>query len=92
MPTIHGNLAGDDDRALVIAILDDFEQIARLIGRERFGSPVIQDEQFDARQGAQEPGVASLPMGDGEIGEEPGGAGVENGEVFSARLVAEGTS
>jgi hypothetical protein len=28
-------------------------------------------------------------MGDGQIGEEPGGAGVENGEVFSARLVAE---
>jgi len=29
-------------------------------------------------------------MGDGEIGEEPGGAGVEDGHVFSARLVAEG--
>ena len=28
-------------------------------------------------------------MGDGEIGEEPWGAGVEDGHVFSARLVAE---
>jgi len=26
---------------------------------------------------------------DGEIGEEPGHAGIENGEVLSARLVAE---
>jgi hypothetical protein len=39
MPAVHGNLAGDDERALVVAILDDFEQIARLIGGERFGGP-----------------------------------------------------
>ena len=31
-------------------------------------------------------------MGDGEIGEEPGHAGVENGKVLPARLVAEGAS
>ena len=48
MPAVHGNLAGDDERAFVVAILDDFEQIARLIRGERFGSPVVQDEQFDA--------------------------------------------
>src|SRR5208337_851979 len=37
-------------------------------------------------------GVANatdIPIGDGQIGEESGGAGVENGHVFSARLVAE---
>jgi hypothetical protein len=59
MPAVHGNLAGDDERAFVVAILDDFEQIARLIGGERFGSPIIQDEQFDARERAQEPGVVA---------------------------------
>src|SRR5271166_4010643 len=92
MPAVYGNLAGDDERAFVVAILDDFEQIARLVGRERFGSPIIQDEQFDAREGPQEPGVARIAMGDGEIGEEPGGAGVEDGHVFSTRLVAERAS
>ena len=30
MPAVHGNLAGDDERALVVAILDDFEEIAAL--------------------------------------------------------------
>ena len=74
-PAVDGNLAGDDERAFVVAILDAFEQMARLIGGERFGSPIIQDEQFDARQGAQEPGVARIPMGDGEIGEEVLGRG-----------------
>src|SRR5271156_4577575 len=82
----------DDERAFVVAILDDFEQIARLIGRERFGAPIIENQQFDARQGAQEPGVARIPMGDGQIGEEPGHAGVKDGHVLSASLVAESTS
>src|SRR6202167_2604911 len=77
---------------LSVAILDDFEQIARLIGRERFGAPIIENQQFDARQGAQEPGVARIPMGDGQIGEEPGSAGVKDGHVLSASLVAESTS
>ena len=89
VPAVDGNLAGDDERAPVVAVLDDFEEIARLVGRERFGSPIVEDEQFDARQGAQEPGVARIAMGDGQIGEEPGHAGVENGDVFSASLVAE---
>src|SRR5271156_3586840 len=90
MPAVHGNLAGDDERALVVAILDDFEQVARMFGGERLWAPIVEDEQLDARQGAQEPGVAGVAVGDGEIGEEPGHAGIEDGEVFSARLVAKG--
>src|SRR5271170_2295274 len=90
VPAVDGNLAGDDERALVVTILDDLQQIARLVGRERLRTPVIEDEQLDARQGAQEPGVARVAVSDGEIGEEPGHAGVENGHVLSARLVADG--
>ena len=32
IPAVHGNLTGDDERGLVVTVLDDFEQIARLIG------------------------------------------------------------
>jgi hypothetical protein len=90
MPAVHGNLAGDDERALVVAIFDDFEEIARLFGDERLRTLIVEDEQLDARERAQEPGVARIAVSDSEIGEEPGHAGVENGDVFSARLVAEG--
>ena len=62
MPTVHGNLAGDDERAFVVTVFDDFEEIARLVGRERLWTPVIQDEQFDADERAQEPGVARIAM------------------------------
>jgi hypothetical protein len=71
MPSVHGNLAGDDERALVVAIFDDFQKIARLSGGGRLRPPVIQDQQFDPGEGAHEPGVAVVAMRDREVGEEP---------------------
>ena len=35
------------ERARLVAILDDLEQIAALLGVERLGSPVVEDEQID---------------------------------------------
>ena len=90
VPAVHGNLAGDDDGALVVAVLDDFEQIARLVGVERLRPPVVEDEQLDASERAQKPGVPGRAVDDGEIGEETGNADVEDGDVLPARLVPEG--
>ncbi len=41
VPTIDGNLAGDDEGALVVAVLDDFKEIAGLIGCQAFRSPIV---------------------------------------------------
>ena len=60
VPAVDGNLAGDDERSLMIAVFDDFEEIARLLGREGFRPPSVEDEQFDASDGAQEPGDTSI--------------------------------
>ncbi len=89
VPAGNRNLAGDDERAFVVAVLDDFQEIAGLVGAERLRSPIIQDEQFDAGERSQQPGVARIAMRDGEVGEETGNAGVENGQVFPASFVAE---
>ena len=78
VPAVDGNLAGDDERSLIIAVFDDFEEIARLPGRESFRPPIIEDEQFDASDGAQQPGVTRIAMRDRQIGEEPGDTGIEN--------------
>ena len=48
VPAIDGDLAGDDERSLVVAVFDDFEEIARLLGRQGFRPPIVQDEQFGA--------------------------------------------
>ena len=90
VPAIDGNLAGDDDRAFVVAVLDDFVEIARLVGVERLRPPIVEDEQLDAGERAQEPGVTGRAMRDGQIGEEARNAGVKNGYVLSVRLVPEG--
>ena len=44
VPAVDGNLAGDDEGAFVVAVLDDLEEIARLLGRQGFRPPIIQDE------------------------------------------------
>jgi hypothetical protein len=89
VPAGDRNLAGDDERAFVVAVFDDFQEIAGLVGAERLRSPIIQDEQFYAGERSQQPGVARIAMRDGEVREETGNAGVENGQVFPASFVAE---
>jgi hypothetical protein len=51
VPLRQGDLACDQERSLVVAIIDDLEKIATLIGGERLGSPIIDDEQVDAFDG-----------------------------------------
>jgi hypothetical protein len=48
VPAVDRHLTGDHDRAGVVTILDEFEKVSRLVGVERFRSPVVEDKQFDA--------------------------------------------
>src|SRR5665213_1006483 len=48
---------------------------------------ILDDQQFCTREGAQQPAIAHVAMGDGEVGEEPGHARVENRYVFPAGLL-----
>lgn len=41
MPLRHGDLTCDQQGSLVVAIIDDLQQIPALVGGERFGSPVV---------------------------------------------------
>ena len=41
IPTVHGDLAGDEDGAAVVAIFDDLQQIAPAIGGERLRAPYV---------------------------------------------------
>jgi hypothetical protein len=40
-PAVHRDLACDEDRAAVVAVLDDLEQIAATIGVKHFGPKII---------------------------------------------------
>ena len=40
VPAVDRELAGDDQRACVVAILDYFQQITLLFGQQWFGTPM----------------------------------------------------
>ena len=45
VPAIDRDLAGDQQRSSVAAIVDDLEQVAALLRIERFRPPIIDDQQ-----------------------------------------------
>jgi len=49
VPIFDRYLAGDDGRSALVAIIDDFEEIATLLAGKRSEAPVIEDEQIDPR-------------------------------------------
>ena len=50
MPTIDRDLAGDQQRSPVAAIVDDLEQVAALLRIERFRPPIIDDQEAGSRR------------------------------------------
>jgi hypothetical protein len=87
-----GQLAGDNDRASFISVLDNLKQITALVGVERLWPPVIKNEQIETSDSAQHLGVTAIGAAECEGGEETRHAMVRNCEVVSASLVAEGAS
>ena len=51
VPAIDRDLAGDQRGAPPVALLDDLEQVAALLGPERFQAPIVEDQQLDAGDG-----------------------------------------
>ena len=45
VPSVDGDLAGDEGSAVAVAFLDDLQQIAPLVGSERLKPPIVEDEQ-----------------------------------------------
>src|SRR5213076_274865 len=63
-------------------------------GRQRrgFEAPIVEDEELDAGETAQDAGIAAVTTGEREFGEQLGNALIENRAVVAASLVSEGTS
>src|SRR5208283_1324618 len=45
VPARHRDLAGDQQRALLVAVIDDLQEVAPLLGGQRFRTPVVDDQQ-----------------------------------------------
>ena len=92
VPFVDRDLTGEDGRATPIALLEDLVEVTTGAGVERFEAPIVEDEELDAGETAQDAGIAAVTAGEREFGEELGNPLIENRAVVAASLVTEGTS
>src|SRR4030088_3169022 len=92
VPFTDRDLAGDQQRATIVAIVDDLEQIAALLGIKRLRPPIVDDQQPDAFERGQETRQAALTARLDEVAEQAAGPLVEHREALAACLVTKGAS
>jgi hypothetical protein len=66
VPAPDRQLTGDENRTGIVAVLDDLEKIAALFGIELLWSPIVENEEIDARERAQELRISSIAAGERE--------------------------
>ncbi len=92
VPLLDRDLAGDDGRGALMAVFEDFEEIALFVLVERGQPPIVQDQQLYARERLQQPCVATVAAGQRQRLEHAGDALIENASSFSASLMAKRAS
>src|SRR5207249_12083917 len=91
VPLAGRQLAGDDCAAGTGAVLENLEQIATSVLRERAEREVVEHQDVDAGEAGEEAEVAPVGVGEGEFLVEPGDAAVERAVALPARLLGERT-
>src|SRR6478672_9086797 len=92
VPFVNGDLAGENGRAAPVAFFEDLVEVTTGTGIERFEAPIVEDEELDAGEAAQDAGIAAVTAGERELGEQLGNPLIENRAVVAAGLVTQGTS
>jgi hypothetical protein len=92
VPFVDGDLTGENGRATPIAFLEDLVEVTTGTRVERFEAPIVENEELDAGETAQDAGIAAITAGEREFGEELGNPLIQNRAVVAAGLVTQGTS
>src|SRR5271166_991094 len=91
MPAANGDLAGDQQRALFVTVVDDFQQVASLLGGQWLRSPVVDYQQPGTFQARQQSGQPSLATRGGEFGEQSRRPPIQRREALTPRRSRERT-
>jgi hypothetical protein len=83
---IDGHLAGDDGGSLLVAVLDDFQEIATLLVVQLLRPPVVENEQVGSGERLEDFRLAAVAARERKGGAQPGQAMIGDGEVFAACL------
>src|SRR6516165_11924775 len=58
-PAVDWDLAGDPRGAAVVTVFDDFQHVVALLRPERLETPIVEDQELDAAEGAHQTRVAA---------------------------------
>ncbi len=72
-----------------MAIIDNFQEVVGLRRGQRRQSPVIEDQEVDARQIFEEPSMPPVAASESERIKQPWDAMIEHRAIVAARLVAQ---
>jgi hypothetical protein len=81
LPVFDRQLAGDDDGAAIVPVIDDLQEVAALLGREWGQAPVVEDQEFDACERAQQAGMAAVASRKSKRAEQSGRTLIEHAAV-----------
>ncbi|MDF2970904.1 MAG: hypothetical protein K0R61_1354 [Microvirga sp.] len=79
IPAVDRELARDQEGAGVVAVLDDLEEVARLLRKKRLRSPIVEQEQVDPGELAQELAIAAVAASERQGGKQARHAVVQDG-------------
>ena len=91
VPFCHGKLAGDEGGSIAVPVLKYLKQMMAGIGVERLKSPVVEDEQVDAREAFQPYRNTSIAARHAQFVEQLAKPDVEDRQIVAAGLVPNGT-
>ena len=74
VPLVDRELAGNQDRCILVPIFDDFHEIPSLVSIESIRPPVIQDQQIGFDQSPEQARVASVCTAHFQFRKHPGDA------------------
>ena len=91
MPLLDGKLAGDECGTGGVSVLEEFEEVAAMVGVEGGESEVVEDDEVELGEGGEELGIGAVAAGDGDVVEQARESQVQRGESVAARLMGERT-
>ena len=86
VPLGDGQLAGEDRRAHLVAVLADFQEVPLALPERRM-QPIVHDQHIDAGQPGQLVSQAAVGAGQSQFAKQFGDADEESGETIPASLL-----
>ena len=83
VPGVDGKLTATEGGAIAVAVLQDFQQIPSLHLGRRTHQEIIQNQQVEASETAQQLGVAAIGASERQFVEQAAGAVVADSVAFA---------